>query len=88
MSEPRSKINLSGFATILLILNQLRIKFVSLDNFRVSSSKFGEHEHIIVSSAKLQTSDSSMKNIKSFVKRLNNIGLRTEPCGTPLNISR
>ena len=29
-----------------------------------------------------------MKNIKSFIERLNNIGPRIEPCGTPLIISR
>ena len=73
---------------MLLILNQLRTKCVSLDNFRADSSKFGEYEYIVVSSAKLQTSVSWMKNIKSFIKRLNNIGPRIEPCGTPLNISR
>ena len=29
---------------------------MSLDNFRVAPSKFGEHKHIVVSPAKLQTS--------------------------------
>ena len=74
-----------GFATIPLILNELKIKCVSLDSFRVTSSKFREHEYIVVSSAKLQTS--VMKNIKSFTKRLKNIGPGNKPCRTPLNIS-
>ena len=74
MSAPRNIIwNLPGFATMLLILIQSRIKCVSLDSFRVASSKFGEHEYIVVSSAKLQTSVFWMKNIKSFIKRLNDI---------------
>ena len=77
MFDPRIIIwNLPGFATMLWIRNQLRIKCVSLDNFRVPSSKHGEHEYIIVSSAKLQTSVSWIKKIKSFIKRLNNIGPR------------
>ena len=80
--------NLPWFATTLLILNQLRIKCVSLDNFRVPSSKSGEHEYIVVSSAKLQISVSWLKNIKSFIKSLNDIGPRIEPCGTPFNIYR
>ena len=90
MFNPRNIIwNLPGFATMLLILNQLRSKCSSLDNFRVASSKFCEHEHIFLSSAKLRrTSVSWRKNIKSFIKRLNNIGPRIEPYGTPLNISR
>ena len=91
MFNPRNIIwNLPGwnFATMLLILNQLRIKCSSLDNFRVASSKFCEHEHIFLSSAKLRgTSVSWRKNIKPFIKRLNNIGPRIEPYGTPLNIS-
>ena len=64
---------------MLSILIQLRIKCVSLDNFTVASLKFGEHKYLVVSSAKLQTSVSRMKNIKSFIKRLNNFGPRIEP---------
>ena len=52
------------------------------------SSKFGEHEYNVVSSAKLETSVSWMKNIKSFIKTLNSIRPRIEPCGAPPNISR
>ena len=81
MFDPRNIIwNFPGFATILLILNQLRIKCMSLDNFRVASPKFGEHKYIVVSSAKLETSVSWMKKIKWFIKRLNNIGPMIEPC--------
>ena len=40
------------------------------------------------SSAKLWTSVSLMKNIRSFKKRLNKIGPNIDPCGAPLGISR
>ena len=66
--------NLRRFATMLLLLNHLRIKLLSLDNLRVASSNFGKHEYTDVSSAKLQTSFSWMKNIRLFIKRLNNVG--------------
>ena len=43
---------------------------------------------MVVSSAKLQTSVFLMKNIKSFMKRLNKIGPNIDICGTFLRISR
>ena len=43
---------------------------------------------MVVSSAKLQTSASLMKIIKSLIKMLNRIGAKIEPYETPLNISR
>ena len=89
ISDPRNIIwNLPGFATILLVLKQLKIKCMSLGNFRVASSKFGEHEYLVVSSAKLQTAVSWIKNIKPFIKRLNNIKPRVELCRAPLNITK
>ena len=36
---------------------------------------------MVTSSAKLQTSVSLMKNIKSLIKMLNRIGSKIEPCG-------
>ena len=39
-------------------------------------------------SAKLQTSVFLIKNIKSFMKRLNKIGANIDPCGTFLRIPR
>ena len=63
MFDPRNIIwNLPGFATILVMLNQLRIKCVSLNNFRVASSKFGEHEYTVASSAKLHERDHEEDN--------------------------
>ena len=41
---------------------------------------------MVVSSEKLQTSVSLMKNIKSFRKILNRVGPKVEPCGKPLKI--
>ena len=43
---------------------------------------------MVVSSAKLQTSVSVIKNIRSFMKKLNKIGLNTDPCGVTLRILR
>ena len=43
---------------------------------------------MVVSSAKLQTFVFLMKNIKSFMKRLNKIGSNIDLCGTFLRISR
>ena len=76
-----------GFASILLILSLLRIKCVSFDNFKVPFSKLGDHEYIVVSPAKLQISVSYIKNIKSFIRRLNDIRPRIEPCKTLLKFS-
>ena len=58
------------------------------DNFRCATSLFNEHEYMVVSSAKWQTSVSFMKNIRSFTKRLNVIDPNIDPCGTSLRISR
>ena len=43
---------------------------------------------MVVSSAKLQTSLSSMKKIVLFIKMLKRIGPKIEPCGRPLKFSR
>ena len=56
---------------------------MSLASFRVASLSFNEHGCVVV-----QASVSRMKNIRSFIERLKRIGPRTEPCGTPLNISK
>ena len=75
-----------GLATIILIRKQLRTICVPFNNFQCASSQFNEHEYIAVSLAKLQTSVSLMKNIRSSMKRLNEIGPCVDPCGTPLRI--
>ena len=70
---------------MLLTLNQFKTIYVSLDNLWAASLKFGEHDYIVVSSTKLQTPISWMKNIKSFIKMLNRVGPKIEPCGTYKN---
>ena len=80
--------NFPGLATMLLIRNQFRTISVSLDNFRCASSKFNEHEYKLVSSVKLQTSVSLMKNLRSFMKRFNKSGPNIDLCRTPPRISR
>ena len=70
---------------MLLTLNQFKTIYVSLDNLWAASLKFGEHDYIVVSSTKLQTPISWMKNIKSFIKMLNRAGPKIEPCGTYKN---
>ena len=42
---------------------------------------------MVVRWAKLQTSVSLMKNIRSFEKKVNKAGPNIDPCGTPLRIS-
>ena len=86
MFDPRNIIwNLPRFTTTLLILNQLRSKCVSLENFRIPYLKFGEHEYILASPAWFYFLN---KNIKSFIKSLNNIGSRIESSGTPVKTIR
>ena len=41
------------------------------------------HAYKVLSSAKLQMSDSRFENKRSFINMLNNIGPSIEPCGTP-----
>ena len=45
------------------------------------------HEYIVLSSAKLQISDFSMKKKILLMKILNNSGPNIEPCGIPRQIS-
>ena len=46
------------------------------------------HEHMVVSLPKLQATVFLMKNIKSFMEKLNKIGPNIDPCVTFLRISR
>ena len=86
MFDPRNIIwDLPELATILFILNHLKIKCVPSQS---SLFKFWWAWLYCCIIGKLQTSVSWMKNINSIIKSLNNTGPRTEPCATHLNISR
>ena len=74
---------LSGICYHTIDLKLVKTICASFDNFSCASSWFNQHEYIMVPSAKLETFASLMKNITSFIQRLNKIGPNIDPFETP-----
>ena len=79
--------NFSGFAFMELVLNQYKSLLALCSTFSDTLFKFATQEYKVLSSAKLQISDFSMKKNRSFINMLNNRGSSMEPCGIPCLIS-